>query len=93
MAGPSMLSTGIGLTGVEEVRTARRWRQWMKRQKARTGWHLFLLPLGYALTSAQMSLLLRIYHSRLEERGRIGTAAELARLKTELQITGGSFRA
>jgi hypothetical protein len=89
VAGRGALCTGIGVTSVEEVRTASRWRRWMKRMKARTGWHLLVPPLGYALTSDQMSLLLQTYLFRAEERARIGTVAELARVKTALQITGG----
>jgi hypothetical protein len=83
----STLWAGIGVTSVEEVRTARRWRRWMKRRHARIGWHLLVPPLGFALTSAQISHLLRIYYLYPEERARIGTAEGLARLKAALQIT------
>ena len=84
----STLWAGIAVTSVEEVRTVRRWRRWMKRRHARIGWHLLVPPLGVALTSAQISLLLRIYLLHPDERARIGTAAGLDRLKAALKITG-----
>ena len=64
----------------------------MKRTKARIGWHLLVPPLGFTLTSAQISHLLRIYLLYPDERARIGTAEGLARVKTALQITDGKPR-
>jgi hypothetical protein len=84
--GPSLRSVGIRLTNVQAVRTAPRRRHGMKRLKARTGWHLLLMPLGYTLASSQISFLLRNYHLHPEQRAWIGAAAELERVKATLQI-------
>jgi hypothetical protein len=86
LAGQTTLWPGIGVTSVEEVLTGMRWRRRMKRTKARIGWHLLVPPLGFTLTSAQISHLLRIYLLYPDERARIGTAEGLARVKTALQI-------
>ena len=81
--------TAVRMTSVEHLGSSPRARQQFERAKALLGWHLLVLPCTYTLSTAQLVLLLQTYLHDAEERAKIGTAAELARLRTALQITGG----
>jgi hypothetical protein len=89
LAGRGPICTAMRMTSVEHLGASPRARQQFERAKALLGWHLLVLPCTYTLSTAQLVLLLQTYLYDAEERAKIGTAAELAQVKTALQITGG----